>query len=317
MPQLIDLTNQRFDKLLVLEKAASRNKHVYWKCQCDCGNICEVSGEYLRKQTTKIKDCGCSKIKNIKKKEKEKKDNWLVGQRFGKLTVIEPTEERKAKSIVWKCICDCGNIKYVNSSNLRNGHVKSCGCLVREVHGNDLTNQRFGKLIALYPCDYKKRSSIIWHCKCDCGKECDVESYNLKAGLTKSCGCITSSIGELNIEQILLKNNIFYKKEYCFDDLKGEQGRVLRFDFGLLNNNNLIRLIEFDGEQHYNERSGLWGDSKNDPLEKRQQRDKEKNEYALSHNIPLVRIPYWERDNITLEMLMGDQYLVYGTSNDG
>jgi len=29
MPQLIDLTNQRFDKLLVLEKAASRNKHVY------------------------------------------------------------------------------------------------------------------------------------------------------------------------------------------------------------------------------------------------------------------------------------------------
>lgn len=104
----------------------------------------------------------------------------------------------------------------------------------------------------------------------------------------------------------MLKNNIFYKKEYCFDDLKGKQGRVLRFDFGLLNNNNLIRLIEFDGEQHYNERSGLWGDSKNDPLEKRQQRDKEKNEYALLHNIPLVRIPYWERDNITLEMLMGD-----------
>jgi len=38
--------------------------------------------------------------------------------------------------------------------------------------------------------------------------------------------------------------------------------------------------------------------------------DKEKNEYALSNNIPLVRIPYWERDNITLEMIMGDKYLV-------
>lgn len=39
-------------------------------------------------------------------------------------------------------------------------------------------------------------------------------------------------------------------------------------------------------------------------------RDNEKNEYALSHNIPLVRIPYWERDNITLDMLLGDQYLI-------
>lgn len=38
--------------------------------------------------------------------------------------------------------------------------------------------------------------------------------------------------------------------------------------------------------------------------------DKIKNEYALSHNIPLVRIPYKERDHITLEMIMGDKYLV-------
>ena len=45
-------------------------------------------------------------------------------------------------------------------------------------------------------------------------------------------------------------------------------------------------------------------------LKKRQGRDKLKNAYALSHNIPLVRIPYQERDNITLEMIMGDQYLV-------
>lgn len=35
-----------------------------------------------------------------------------------------------------------------------------------------------------------------------------------------------------------------------------------------------------------------------------------KNEYALSHNIPLVRIPYWKRNSITLETIMGDQYLI-------
>ena len=41
-----------------------------------------------------------------------------------------------------------------------------------------------------------------------------------------------------------------------------------------------------------------------------QKRDKIKNEYALSHNIPLVRIPYWERDKITLEMILGSTYEV-------
>ncbi len=36
MAKLIDLTGQRFDKLIVLEKAPSRKRHTYWKCQCDC-----------------------------------------------------------------------------------------------------------------------------------------------------------------------------------------------------------------------------------------------------------------------------------------
>lgn len=45
-------------------------------------------------------------------------------------------------------------------------------------------------------------------------------------------------------------------------------------------------------------------------LETIQKRDKVKNNYALTHNIPLVRIPYWERDNITLDMIMGNQYLI-------
>lgn len=309
MAKLIDLTGKKIDKLLVLEKAPSRKRHTYWKCQCDCGNICEVSGEYL-KSPKLPRDCGCSKKKNIKIKKKQERANWLVGKKFGKLTVIKPLTERVNNSIVWECVCDCGNIKNVPTHLLTNGHTRSCGCLVREVQGYDLTNQRFGKLTVLYPCNYKKTSSIIWHCKCDCGNECDIESYNLRAGLTKSCGCITSSIGELNIERILLNNNISYKKEFTFNDLKGEKGRPYRYDFGILDNNQISRLIEFDGEQHYGEKSGVWGNVKLDPLEKRQQRDKIKNEYAINHDIPLIRIPYWERDNITLDMILGNKYLI-------
>ena len=39
-------------------------------------------------------------------------------------------------------------------------------------------------------------------------------------------------------------------------------------------------------------------------------RDLFRNQWAAAHNIPLVRIPYWEKDNITLEMLLGDKYLM-------
>ena len=99
-------------------------------------------------------------------------------------------------------------------------------------------------------------------------------------------------------EDILKENSIKYIKEYRIQNLK-------RFDFAILDEKeNIVRLIEFDGEQHF-KNVPHW-----DAIEIQQKRDKEKNEYALSHNIPLIRIPYWERNNISLELIMSDKYLV-------
>lgn len=57
----------------------------------------------------------------------------LTGQRFGKLAAIEPTERRCSESIVWRCLCDCGNEVYARATSLRSGHTKSCGCLHKEI----------------------------------------------------------------------------------------------------------------------------------------------------------------------------------------
>ncbi len=103
---------------------------------------------------------------------------------------------------------------------------------------------------------------------------------------------------------ILQANNIEYKKEYTVKEIGN-----LRFDFALLENKKVVRLIEFDGIQHFTSCSGVWNNTE-DNLQKRQERDNRKNKWAINNNIPLVRIPYWERDNITLEMIMGDKYLV-------
>lgn len=57
----------------------------------------------------------------------------------------------------------------------------------------DLTNKRFGDLVAIsYYKDFSK-PGYVWICKCDCGKECKVRSSNLIQGHTKSCGCKKSN----------------------------------------------------------------------------------------------------------------------------
>lgn len=51
----------------------------------------------------------------------------LTGQRYGKLTVLERTENIGGRT-AWRCRCDCGRETAVKTCHLRNGHVTSCGC---------------------------------------------------------------------------------------------------------------------------------------------------------------------------------------------
>lgn len=60
----------------------------------------------------------------------------LTGQRFGRLLVLKESTPRiqpNGKSVIrWTCICDCGNIKDYDGSELRRGNVVSCGCYSKE-----------------------------------------------------------------------------------------------------------------------------------------------------------------------------------------
>lgn len=170
----------------------------------------------------------------------------------------------------------------------------------------DISNQIFGYLQAIYPTDERDGKSVIWICRClKCGNDKVKASVSdLKSGNNQSCGCI-NSIGEANIQKILQINNIQFKTQQTFDNLINEKGNKYRYDFYLPEYN---RLIEFDGIQHYEYSDSGWNTKEH--FEQTQYSDKIKNEYALSHSIDLIRIPYWERDNITLETLLGDKYLI-------
>ena len=57
MAALIDLTGQRFGRLIVIERCSSKDGHAAWLCQCDCGQKTTVNGRYLRSGATQ--SCGC------------------------------------------------------------------------------------------------------------------------------------------------------------------------------------------------------------------------------------------------------------------
>lgn len=76
------------------------------------------------------------------------------------------------------------------------------GLMARPIQ-NDLTGGRFGYLTALYPVHSERNGRLLWHCRCDCGKECDVEPSNLIFSTTRSCGCLRRRrTAEVHIREI-------------------------------------------------------------------------------------------------------------------
>ena len=118
----------------------------------------------------------------------------LTGQRFGRLTAIKPTDERRNSCVVWECQCDCGNITYVSAGHLRAARISSCGC-AKEKKPMDLTGQRFGRLTAVKATDERYFGSFVWECKCDCGNITYVPASRLRNGDQISCGCARGSKG--------------------------------------------------------------------------------------------------------------------------
>ena len=122
----IDMCGQVFGYLTVIEKVKSdksrASRSARWRCQCICGNFTEVSRAMLI--NGEVKSCGC-------KAQNEVID--MVGQTFGRLTVISRTENTPNGCAQWLCRCSCGTEKIILGHSLRSGLTRSCGCIARDM----------------------------------------------------------------------------------------------------------------------------------------------------------------------------------------
>ena len=127
-----DLRGKKIGNLTVLYRVKSDcATGTRWKCLCDCGNITYHYANNLLNEKYSH-SCGCQS----KRGENLKTDGYqgqnkidITGQKFGRLTVLKDSGERKGREVVWLCQCDCGSLLKVRSYDLRRGHTSSCGCL--------------------------------------------------------------------------------------------------------------------------------------------------------------------------------------------
>lgn len=127
-----------------------------------------------------------------------------IGQRFGELTVVEVSAVRK-NGPLWRCRCDCGEIRIVREGKLRNSEITHCGkCHAPYLHWlptTDLVGRRYGMLtvVARAPRVDRAERQAPWLCLCDCGGTRMARGYRLHNGEITDCGCIPPRITEMAV----------------------------------------------------------------------------------------------------------------------
>ena len=111
-----------------------------------------------------------------------------------------------------------------------------------------------------------------------------------------------ASRGEIKIEKILESNELKFEMEYSFTGLNSSNGKPLRFDFAVFDDeDNLDFLIEYQGKQHYEPVSKFGGRR---GLYQQQHNDDKKRRFCALNGITLIEIPYTEEHLITYDYIM-------------
>lgn len=140
MGKVIDLTKQRFGKLVVVERTSNAGKQPAWKCICDCGNSCIVTGTHLKQGHTK--SCGCLQKERT---SNAKKTHGMSNNRLHKIWDMMKTRCYNAKDNTYQyygargvIVCDewKNNFKAFYDWSMMNGYADNLTLDRENVNGN-------------------------------------------------------------------------------------------------------------------------------------------------------------------------------------
>lgn len=188
--------------------------------------------------------------------------------------------------------CDKGHIFKTSWNNFKNGRrCPQCNKKQLEDIINSIKSEDGYTVISTKGFKNARSKLLV---KCNNGHEFKIHWSAFQSG--QRCPKCRASRGEKEVSKVLSSMGIQYINQYRMDGCKYHG--VLPFDFYIPNMN---ICIEYDGIQHYecvNFSGKMTEDEMNKNLKLVQKRDNIKNQYCSDNNIKLIRIPYWEFDNI-------------------
>ncbi len=295
------LNNKSFE--LISKEYINRDEKLQWQClKSECNEIFEMSWSCIQNgygcAICAGRQVGLSNCLATKNPELAKEWHPTLN---GSLTPYDVTASSHKK--VW-WLCDKGHEWLINIDNRNSGN--NCPYCSGKLPSEDYN------LLIINPSiceewDYNKNDKrpeeycpnsgkyVHWKCK-ECGYEWQaiIESRNIGNG----CPNCSKSKGEGQIDYILTKYIIPHDSQYTFNDLIGKGQGLLRFDVPIFwdkEQTQLRMLVEYDGKQHYEWIKGMMTKKEFETL---QIHDERKNQYCKNNNIKLLRIPYWEFNNI-------------------
>lgn len=328
-----------------IEQLIKRKSVKHYKCRCEkCNKIRYYSEETLQKNpmycyrpifcTSKYSYSTKAQNANFRKMEKYKGDEsvLLVDDR----DAIHPADEycdawnkKKGNELKKKEAKENAIIAALPRRYAKNYNIEYAGKIYESLEILECVNDALeSPPIPYYTQKHEKGYRDItvykqYRCKCYlCGKEqlvtCDKfgiyppteYGYNAYNGYWSdvSCDCHKISSFQWIVNSILMKHNIKYKVEVEFEGLYGIDDKTpLRFDFGIYKNENLIALIECQGEQHFMPVEEFGG-AKQFAIQ--QKNDERKRLYAKDNNIKIIELSYKKKKYDIIEKTLKAQGII-------
>ena len=198
------------------------------------------------------------------------------------------------KNVRSKIIIICPNHGEISIRASNHIHMKQgCDACARDKHKlTELSPERLENLKRIHnnKYEYKDLSVTKGFINIICPDHGDFTQYLYFHEYGHGCSeCNSTSRGEDRIKSFLESHNIQFKRNYEFEDCK--RVKRLRFDFYLPEMN---MCIEYDGEHHFEENE-YFGEGNLDYI---RENDRIKNEFCQINNIKMIRIPFYDYENI-------------------
>ena len=254
----------------------------------EIAQICDVTRDTITKWLSELGIKNRNEEIKWRKNFRSKVENMLAPE----YVPLEPYQGALEK-IEWRHR-DCGNTFQMRPNQIFNGQRCPYCTTDKYKYDTEWFKGKVNEITDAYEVtgEYEHSQTPISMRHIPCGTDFKVKPNSF---LFQQCRCprCSRSSPEQEIENFLKDNDINFESEFTFDDCRDKN--PLPFDFAIFNNGELSKLIEYQGEQHF-EPVPFWGGKEG--LQERQRHDQIKKDYCQENNLDLLTILPSQKHNL-------------------